>query len=382
MSQGTLIGIDQLLLGATSTCDLLDTAGNVVIPAGTPITPKLIERIKEAGIAGLVAGTNNYFSSHFVPKRLSLSDIAMRISEMHHRSGIGSSLSKPTLEAARKIIGNAFNCIIENRLPDVDEITQLAAKFIYETELLSSSPLPYCRKHVDSIFDRFVDDAINLAVLLSWHLKKSGLDEGTITHAALGAVFHDAGLLLIDENILTRNSALTTSEFREVKRHPYLGNRALAPLGSQVPPIARQIILLHHERQDGQGYPLKLRGESIPEIVNLVHILDCYVALVSPRPHREAFPPYKAVEMMLVESGQSFNRKTLMEFVRRTGRYPLGSAVVLSTNEVGVVVEQDPSGPFSPVIDIYISSAHQFSYTPNRVALSQDKLRYIKHVMG
>ena len=66
MSQGTLIGIDQLLLGSTSSCDLLDLNGQIAIPTGTPITPGLLSRIKTAGIVALIPRRPDYATHHVV----------------------------------------------------------------------------------------------------------------------------------------------------------------------------------------------------------------------------------------------------------------------------------------------------------------------------
>ena len=254
-------------------------------------------------------------------------------------------------------------------------------RITHDIELLDTAPLPCPRRAYDKIKDRLVDGGIDMAVLLGWHLAKSKVENKTVHSAVMGGLMHDVRLLHVSSNVLNRNGVLTKNEFREVKRHPYLGVRALSPMGDKMPRIAKEIVLLHHEREDGAGYPLKHGGESIPEVARLAHILDTYIALVSPRPHREAFTPHKAIEIMLSEAGRSFNRAALRKFVERTGRYPQGSAVVLSTNEVGVVVGQGKGGPFRPIIDVYFSCHHQFSQTARRVDLSNEQVKYIRQTM-
>jgi HD-GYP domain-containing protein (c-di-GMP phosphodiesterase class II) len=381
VSQGTLIGIDQLVLGATAACDLADLDGRIVISTGTPITPQLLSRIKEAGIVGLVAGRSDCFSHHLTARRPSIDAIASRILEMQRRSGITNPLTSQTLDYARKTLRDSFQALSDNKLPNLIVLNGLVTRILHDIELIDTAPLPYPRRNCEDIVDRLVDGAIDMAILIAWHLHKAGKDEDTISAAALGGLLHDIGILYVSPSTLKRNTALTTSEFREIKRHPYLGARVLSPFGNDLPSITRDIILLHHEREDGQGYPLKRGGDSIPDITQLAHILDSYVALVSPRPQRDAFPPHKAIEILLRDSGKSFSPTSLRQFVERTGRYPLGCAVVLSTNEVGVVVGQGKGGPFRPVVDVYFSRHHQFSQTARRVDLAHDGLKYVRQVV-
>jgi hypothetical protein len=381
VSQGTLIGIDQLVLGATAACDLLDLEGNVAIATGTPITPQLLFRIKEAGIVGLVAGRPDYVSHHFTSRRPSIEIIASRISEMQRRSGIACPLTGSTLDLSRKILTDSFNVIVDNRLPDLKVLDELTGRIIHDIELVETPPLPYPRRDNEKSMDRVVDSAIDMTILMAWYLKKQGVDPGFVHEASLGALLHDIGLLHISQNLLDRDRTLTVPEYREVQRHPYLGVRALSPLGDNLPKIARDVILLHHEREDGNGYPLKRSGETIPEIARFAHIIDVFIALVSPRPHRDAYTPHKAIEMLLRDAGKGFNREALRRFVETTGRYPLGSAVMLSSNEVGVVVGQGKGGPFRPVVDIYFTKNHQFSSTARRVDLAGEHFKYVKQVM-
>jgi len=119
----------------------------------------------------------------------------------------------------------------------------------------------------------------------------------------------------------------------------------------------------------------------VPEVARLAHILDSYIALVSPRPYRDPYLPHQAIEILLRDAGKSFNRTTLREFVERTGRYPQGSAVVLSSNEIGVVVAQGKGGPFRPIVDIYFSRHLQFSHTAKRVDLSREHMKYVRQVV-
>lgn len=381
MSQGTLIGIDQLVLGATTACDLLDLDGRVAISTGTPITRTLLNRIKDAGIVGLIAGRPDFASHHVTPGRPATEAIASRIYEMQRRSGIADPLGSPTSTYAHRVLTDTFRKIASGALPDLTPLETLIEKILHDTELHETAPLPSPRPSHDTLADRLVDGAIDMAVLMGWHLRKTGKDEDLVRAATTGALLHDAGLLLVPRDAVACTGALSPVARREIRRHPYLAIRALSPLREKIPKPAQDVILLHHERSDGKGYPLGRVGEKTPWIARLAHIIDVYTALVSPRPHRLAATPHRAISIMLSESGAGFDKVLLREFIERTGRYPLGSAVVLSSNEVGVVVGIGKGGPFKPIVDVYFSRHQRFSQTPQRVDLSGDTMRYVRHVM-
>jgi hypothetical protein len=379
VSFGTLIGIDQLVLGATTSCDLMDLDGEVAIPIGTAITTKLLGSIKANGVIGLIAGRSDFSTHHVTPRASGIEAIASHISEMQRRSGIAQSLTPVTIEFSKKVLKDSFIAIQKGRLPDPAQLNTVAERIEHDIELIRTAPLPSPRLSYESLVESMIDDAIEMAILMGWHLNKQKEDSAIIHDVILGGLLHDIGLLLIHPGILQKTEPLGIGEIREIRRHPYLGLRALSPLGNKIPKCSQNIILQHHEREDGSGYPLRRSNGKIPSYIGLAHIVDEYIALVSPRPHRKAVTPHRAIEILMWDSGKSHNREILGEFIKRTGRYPLGSAVFLSSNEVGIVVGTGTSGPYKPVVDIYFSKQHQFSHTPHRIDLSKDKFRYIRN---
>ena len=381
VSQGTLIGIDQLVLGTITTCDLIDLNGDVAIPTGTPITSELISRIKAANVIGLIAGRPDFTSHHLTVSAPTLDTITSRISEMQRRSGISHALMQKTWDFGRKLLADTFDGLLQGQLPDIDEIELFVESILHDIELLQSAPLPVTRPTYNSFLERLVDDSIEMAVLMGWHMRQLGYNDDSVFASCMGALFHDAGLRLLPEFIPEKTSPLNRVEKREIRRHPYLGSRMLSPLNERIPKIARDIVLMHHERDDGKGYPLKRANDEIPKHVQLAHIIDDYTALVSQRPHRRALTAHAAIKTMMRESGRSYNREVLKGFIKLTGLYPQGCAVILSSNEVGIVVGNGENCPSSPIIDVYFSRLHQFSHTPRRIDLGRDKLRYIQRVM-
>lgn len=127
-----------------------------------------------------------------------------------------------------------------------------------------------------------------------------------------GALMHDVGKIGVPDAILLKPAALTEEEWEFMRRHPALGYRILA----QVPYLrpAAKIVLAHHERWDGEGYPRKLKGEDIPLGARIFAICDTYDAIISDRPYRKGQSPDAALTEILRCAGTQFDPKVVEAF--------------------------------------------------------------------
>jgi HD-GYP domain-containing protein (c-di-GMP phosphodiesterase class II) len=126
-------------------------------------------------------------------------------------------------------------------------------------------------------------------------------------------MLHDLGKVGISEQILHKKSKLNTKEFTEIKKHPQIGVDIIRPIQSLQSIIP--LLLYHHERWDGKGYPFGLKKENIPLGARIVAIADVYQALVSDRPYRRAYPKRKAMEMIKENSGTHFDPDIVDVFI-------------------------------------------------------------------
>lgn len=127
-----------------------------------------------------------------------------------------------------------------------------------------------------------------------------------------GALMHDVGKIGVPDAILLKPAKLTEEEWEFMRRHPALGYRILA----QVPYLrpAAKIVLAHHERWDGDGYPRKLKGDEIPLGARIFAICDTYDAIISDRPYRKGQSPDAALAEILRCSGTQFDPKVVEAF--------------------------------------------------------------------
>jgi diguanylate cyclase (GGDEF)-like protein/putative nucleotidyltransferase with HDIG domain len=127
------------------------------------------------------------------------------------------------------------------------------------------------------------------------------------------ALLHDIGKLAVPEHILSKPGPLTQEEFQKVRIHPQVGAEIIAAVPFPFP-VAR-LILSHHERWDGKGYPQGLAGESIPLGARILTIVDYYDAVTSERPYHKALSHESAIGLMEHESGRALDPRLVTKFV-------------------------------------------------------------------
>jgi diguanylate cyclase (GGDEF)-like protein len=143
----------------------------------------------------------------------------------------------------------------------------------------------------------------------------SGLSDGEVQAVRTAALLHDVGNMAVPEHILSKPEALTPEEFERVKIHPRVGAEILrnVPFGAPV----SELVLCHHERWDGLGYPAGLHGEQIPLGARILAIADCYSTLQSDRPYRPARSASEAITVLREYAGTAFDPALVEMLIER-----------------------------------------------------------------
>jgi putative two-component system response regulator len=129
-----------------------------------------------------------------------------------------------------------------------------------------------------------------------------------------GFRLHDIGMLGVSNAILRKRGGLTNDELAQVREHPFLGERIVAPV-SYLSGVARQVIGAHHERWNGSGYPRRLEGERIPLPARIFMLADVYDAMTSHQPYRDALPIEDVLEHLEGGAGSEFDPELVPLFV-------------------------------------------------------------------
>jgi putative nucleotidyltransferase with HDIG domain len=140
-----------------------------------------------------------------------------------------------------------------------------------------------------------------------------GIDEDQLIHIRRGALLHDIGKLAIPDHILFKPGKLTSEEWAIMQKHPEFAYEMLAPIRYLKP--ALPIPYFHHEKWDGTGYPLGLRGEQIPLEARVFAVTDVWDALLSDRPYRKAWTVERTLEYISSLAGSHFDHEVVECFL-------------------------------------------------------------------
>ena len=141
-----------------------------------------------------------------------------------------------------------------------------------------------------------------------------GMSASDVQAVETAALLHDIGKLAVPEHILAKPGPLTAEEFQKVRIHPQIGADIIAAVPFPYP--VSPLILAHHERWDGRGYPSGLRGESIPLGARILCLVDYFVALTSARPYHAPMTVEAAVGVVEQEAGKAFDPVAVAAFLR------------------------------------------------------------------
>ena len=207
-----------------------------------------------------------------------------------------SSIEGSLLRSVSTILGIHF----ANR-EHYEEQTNLVAEVVRALASAIDAKDPYTRGHSDRV--------ANISVVLARTL---GADDETLRTLYIGGLLHDIGKIGVDDEVLRKDGKLTDEEFDQIKQHPELGYQILAdlkPLKDVLP-----IVLHHHERWDGHGYPDQIGGEDIEFLARIAAVADSFDAMTSDRPYRKGMPVEKVEQILREGAGSQWDPQVIEAF--------------------------------------------------------------------
>ena len=313
------------------------TADNVIEPGtdrvlllkGTTLDSVMIFNLKERYNVGEVLIRKNFSASTISAEMRAEIDIHQSLSTL--KDVFGSDDEKPLKEftkEASKQISNVANDLITSLYADDNILLKMHQLQSYDD---------YTYKH-----------CLRVAMMSVTIGKSLDLPRSKMRDLCEAALLHDIGKRTIDIDIIRKPGRLTDDEFTAIKKHPQNGYILLRKNGGDSEEIMNAV-LMHHEKFDGTGYPLGLKGEQITYLARIITVADVYDALTSNRPYRQPWSVAEAEEFMMGGANTHFDYDIITAFLNAFAPYPVGENVILSDGRHAVVISNN-SNVLRPVI--------------------------------
>ncbi len=327
----------------------------MTFPKGTTITPDILRIINSGNVVQVTFDT-------------SLSD---RITDSAPQS---SAKTKPKTQSGKHLeqayIVNHARAVIHSYIAKFDDpletvLTQLS-------ELWSDPSMQFQMPSIISAVDQWVDSLPDMQYVpasVGWHQASGnfipthmvdvarissaigvelGFETDTITNLTHAGLMHDIGELFIDREPLMRNGELSKSEINKLREHPRQSVEWLKRAGLNGAEIQR-LVLRHHERFDGSGYPYNITGKVLGDDDCIIAICDVYCAMISARPYRKAFTRRDALKLILSQKDIAFPAGIVNQFASAIGLYPPGSVVKLKSGDIAVVLQSSKNSKWRAI---------------------------------
>lgn len=199
---------------------------------------------------------------------------------------------------------------------------------------------------------------------------QQGLAQPELEKLALGTLVKDVGQAAIDARLMTKPGMLSQAEYSVVQSHVEEG-LAVLEATTRLSETSVAVVLEHHERYNGCGYPYRMAGDEISPAGRMAAIVDAYDAMTSDRPYRPAISPSHALRQLYDQGGTQFDPALVAAFVKTIGIYPVGTLVLLESGHLAVVDEVHHDNLLSPVVRVIYHTERRQYVAPVEVDLSR-----------
>ncbi|MDD4503580.1 MAG: HD-GYP domain-containing protein [Clostridiaceae bacterium] len=347
--------VDKVKEGMVLARTLHSYDGNILLNAGIILKNSYIAKFSDLGI-------REVYVEDEISRDIVLKDV----------------VSEETRFEARINIKNAMDSIRYGNSLDVKPVRNSVCNMI--DELMDVKDTMVNLQDLKSNDQYTFSHSVNVCVLSLITGISMKFDEEKLKELGIGAMLHDVGKIKIPSKILNKPGSLTTEEFNIVKKHTSYGYELLKK-SKVLSTYASYIALTHHERYDGEGYPLGLRGEEIHEFARIVSVADVYDAITSDRVYKKRVNINEAVEYLIGMGDHQFDYNIVRNFIEHITIYPPGTCVLLNDGEKAIVVDVNKKYPNRPIIRILVDKEGQIPMEPVEIDLTKNNTLLISEII-
>lgn len=271
------------------------------------------------------------------------------------------------MRKARAELENAIKAIQSGEKIKTDTVKPLLEEIFKSVTENKDAIVTVCRKKPKGGYA--LEHSVSHCALMMAFGQALEMEKEALLDLGLGGLFHDIGNIKIPHAILNKPGKLTPQEMGAIKKHPLWGSELVKEAGD-FPERAMAVILEHHERLDGTGYPYQLKEHEISLFGQMASIVDVFDASTSIRPYGAATDPCLAIKGLFAGAGTLFHKELVQQFIKMIGIYPVGTLARLESNKLAIVIRQSKSLS-QPVVRIIYDLKHNCYLPPQDVDLSR-----------
>ena len=310
--------------------DVYDDCGILIVSKDVVINEHTINRLKTFGV-----------------RQLSVYELQ----NVENTEEGGSSLEefkkdyRKDLNVMKQVLGD----LAAGRKLDYEKVEYISNS-IY-SKINSISNIVECMNEVKNMDEYTYAHSINVSVYALLMAKWLHLPEEETRSIVITGILHDIGKSRISGDILNKKGPLLPEEYEQMKHHSDIGYH----LSKDIPHLTDEIregILMHHEREDGKGYPSGIRGDNINRYAKIISVADVYDALTSERVYKKRITPFDTFGELIRIGYGYFDTKVLMTFLSNISCYYIGTIVKMNNGETGKVIFVAPQSISMPIVSV------------------------------
>lgn len=338
------VTLDEIQPGMYLSKPLISADGTVLLHEGIVMKERYIEYLRNKGFNSLFVGD---------PQNQEMFEM--------EEDFYSSKYKQEAMGAAGEIVddfsvGKGIN---------LDSVKKIVSEWISQLERKPESMMNLLDIHRKEGY--MFSHAVNTSILSIMTGIAMGYDDKQLDELGLAAMLHDVGKIKFTKNVARQFPGyLTKNEREEYKRHPFYSLEILRE-NYTLPLNVLNACFQHHERWNGSGYPMGLKGNAICEYAQIISIADVYERLIVGMPHRLPTPVYYAVAILNKAAGEYFNPAIIDKFNQSVAIYPIGKNVRLNNQQSGVILGVDIKNKTTPIVRI--TSDQEDSVAPQIVEL-------------
>lgn len=367
-----MLEVDKLPVGGKIEHDLLDESGRLLISAGTELTSAIIDKLKRRGIEKLAIEPSGTEETA-VPEAPEIPQVSMKsIEGLLSENGIEPVISDYVRSQCVSALENSFKALEDEGQLDLREVHD-TAQHVTE-EVLSCPQVAITLADLILIDPGLHAHSVNVLIIFLMIARAMGHPAQLIREHATAALLHDIGRIVLRRSAVASGMQLNPDDERS--EHTEAGYSYLWNMGG-LSESALKMVMNHHERYDGMGYPRKLKGTMLSDWDQILIMANTYEILTWDRKTGLRSGFHEALATIIQDGSKIVRKGIVRSVIQAFGHYPPGSWVKMNNGEIGLVTRSHPGSPLKPEVSIMYDSSGRKHSKPRFLDLSHSQSIYI-----